>query len=96
MIQKTYLKTKDQCKVKFSWKDESAQSVEVLGLNDNWESPVAMTRKKDGTFTCEVSLPKNSSHQFKYRVNSTDWLNDPAADSEKANEFGGSNSVIEL
>jgi hypothetical protein len=55
-----------------------------------------MSKKKDGSFGAEVSLPKNSQHEFKYRVNATEWLNEPAADSQQPNVFGGNNSVIVL
>ena len=55
-----------------------------------------MNRKKDGTFSCEVSLPKNSEQEFKYRINETEWMNDPDADDQKINEFGTKNSVIVL
>jgi 1,4-alpha-glucan branching enzyme len=96
MIQKTYFKTKDYCKVKFVFNAEDAETVEVLGLNSDWENSVIMSKKKDGSFTCDVSLPKNSQHQFKYRINETTWVNEPEADSEQPNEFGGSNSVIIL
>jgi 1,4-alpha-glucan branching enzyme len=96
MIQKTYFKTKDYCKVKFVFNAEDAETVEVLGLNSDWENSVIMSKKKDGSFTCDVSLPKNSQHQFKYRVNENIWLNEPEADSEQPNEYGGSNSVIIL
>ncbi len=96
MIQKTYFKTKDYCKVKFVFTAENAETVEVLGLNSDWENSVIMSKKKDGSFTCDVSLPKNSQHQFKYRVNETTWVNEPEADSQEPNEFGGNNSVINL
>lgn len=96
MIQKTYFKTKDYCKVKFSFAVENAETVEVLGLNSDWENAVIMSKKKDGSFSCDVSLPKESTHEFKYRVNATEWINDPAADSESPNVYGGSNSVIVL
>ncbi|GAB2809370.1 MULTISPECIES: isoamylase early set domain-containing protein [Ferruginibacter] len=96
MIQKTYFKTKDYCKVKFVFTAENAETVEVLGLNSDWKNSVIMSKKKDGSFTCDVSLPKNSQHQFKYRVNETTWVNEPEADSEVPNEFGGSNSLINL
>jgi len=55
-----------------------------------------MSKKKDGSFTCDVSLPKNSQHEFKYRVNATEWINEPEADAQQPNEFGGNNSVINL
>ncbi|HMP91872.1 MAG TPA: isoamylase early set domain-containing protein [Phnomibacter sp.] len=96
MVQKTYFKTKDYCKVKFAINIEDAETVEILGLNSDWENSIVMSRKKDGTFTTEVNLPKDSKHQFKYRVNETLWLNEPEADAEAPNEFGGSNSVLVL
>lgn len=96
MVQKTYYKTKDYCKVKFTFNVENAETVEILGLNSDWENSVIMSKKKDGSFTADVSLPKNSEHQFKYRVNENEWLNEPEADKEVANEFGGINSVIVL
>lgn len=94
MVQKTYFKTKDYCKVKFTFNFENAETVEILGLNSDWENSVIMSKKKDGSFTCDVSLPKNTQHEFKYRVNEELWLNEPEADSENPNIFGGSNSVI--
>ena len=94
MIQKTYLKTKDYCKVKFAINVENAETVEIVGLNSDWENSIIMSKKKDGSFSSEVSLPKNSEHEFKYRVNETLWMNEPDADSEKTNEFGTSNSVL--
>ena len=96
MVQKTYFKTKDYCKVKFSFKVENAETIEILGLNSDWENSVVMSKKKDGSFSCDVSLPKDSKHEFKYLVNSTEWVNEPEADSVNMNNFGGTNSVIVL
>jgi 1,4-alpha-glucan branching enzyme len=96
MIQKTYFKTKDYCKVKFTVSAENAETIEVLGLNSDWEHAIILKKKKDGSFAGEVSLPKNSEHQFKYRVNETCWYNEPEADNEVANEFGGTNSVLSV
>ena len=96
MVQKTYFKTKDYCKVKFSFKVEDAETVEILGLNSDWENSILMSKKKDGSFSADVNLPKETRHEFKYLVNETIWLNEPAADSEAPNVYGGSNSVIVL
>ena len=96
MVQKTYFKTKDYCKVKFTFTVENAETIEILGLNSDWENAIVMKKKKDGTFSSEVSLPKNSQHEFKYRVNATEWVNEPEADGESANTFGGTNSLITL
>lgn len=96
MIQKTYLKTKNQCKVKFTTKIEDAQRVEVVGLSGDWDNPIALTKKQGGTFSGEVSLPKNSTHEFKYLVNGSEWRNEPDADGEAPNEYGGTNSLLTL
>ena len=96
MIQKTYLKKKDYCKVKFIAAFENAETIEILGLNSDWENPIEMNRKKDGSFSCDVSLPKNTQHEFKYLINETIWVNEPEADGENPNVFGGSNSVINI
>ncbi|TWI80406.1 AMP-activated protein kinase-like protein [Lacibacter cauensis] len=96
MIQKTYYKTKDYCKVKFSFKPENAETVEVLGLNSDWNNPLVLSKKKDGSFSGEINLPKESKHEFKYLVNATDWVNEPEADEEQPNAFGGANSVLVL
>ena len=96
MIQKTYFKTKDYCKVKFSFTPENAETVEILGLNSDWENGIILKKKKDGTFSTEVSLPKDSQQQFKYRIDNTEWVNDEDADSQLPNEYGGTNSVLVL
>ena len=96
MIVKTYYKTKDYCKVKFSFKVENAETAEILGLNSDWQNSIIMSTKTDGSFSADVNLPKDSKHEFKYRVNETDWLNETEADSEAPNVYGGSNSVIIL
>ena len=96
MVQKTYYKTKDYCKVKFSFKVENAETIEILGLNSDWQNSIFMSKKKDGSFSADVTLPKDSKHEFKYLVNEKEWINEPEADLQEPNEFGGNNSVIVL
>lgn len=96
MVQKIIYKTKDYCKVKFTLNPENAETVEVIGLNDNWNDPLVMRKRKDGQFIAEINLPKGSEHEFKYLINNTIWLNEEDADSEKPNFFGGVNSVITI
>ena len=82
--------------MKFSFTVENAETIEILGLNSDWENAVIMSKKKDGTFSADVNLPKDSKHEFKYLVNETEWVNEPEADAQQTNEFGGTNSVIVL
>ncbi len=94
MVQKTYFKTKDYCKVKFTIKPETAETVEILGLNSDWSNAVTMKKKKDGSFSIDINLPKDSRQEFKYLINREEWLNEPEADSETPNIFGSTNSII--
>jgi 1,4-alpha-glucan branching enzyme len=96
MVQKTFYKTKDYCKVRFSFAVDNAETIEILGLNNDWENAVPMIKRRDGNFTIELNLPKDSRHEFKYLVNATEWLNEPEADAQAPNEFGGSNSILSL
>lgn len=96
MIQKTYFKTKDYCKVKFTIENEIAETIAVTGLNNDWISMVPLKKKKDGTFAIEINLPKDTTHQFKYVVDQQDWINDETADSFEPNIYGQTNSVITI
>ena len=96
MVTKTYYKTKDYCKVKFSLEGVSAETVEILGLNSNWNTPIPMNRRKDGRFMTDVNLPKGTRHEFKYLLDTSRWENDAEADTETPNPYGGTNSVIVL
>lgn len=82
--------------MKFSFKTDEAKSIEILGLNNSWQEAVVMNKKKDGSFSAEINLPKKSRHEFKYLVNKIQWLNDPDADGEVPNSFGGTNSLVVL
>jgi 1,4-alpha-glucan branching enzyme len=96
-LKKKYLKSKPICKVSFQLTEkelENPQSVELLGSFSDWQ-PVAM-RKVKGSFTRTVDLKTGAQHQFKYRVNGQNWLNDPAADAYVANTFSTENSVVSL
>lgn len=94
MVKKTYFKTKDYCKVKFSFQVENAETMEILGLNSDWQHSIVMSKKKDGSFTADINLPKDSTHEFKYVVNGSEWLNEPEADAQHPNIYGGTNSVL--
>jgi hypothetical protein len=93
MIEKKYFKTKDYAKVKFSFISD-AKKVEIFGLNNDWKKSVPMSKKKEGIFTAEVNLAKDSTHEFKYFVDKSTWHNDADAESQTANIFGTTNSVV--
>jgi hypothetical protein len=94
MIDIKYFKTKDYCKVKFNLEVE-AKKVEILGLNGDWKKGQLMTKKKDGSFSLELNLPKDSQHEFKYLVDKKNWINDPESPVAQ-NVFGTTNSVLSI
>ncbi|MCE2844347.1 MAG: isoamylase early set domain-containing protein [Chitinophagaceae bacterium] len=94
MIEIKYFKTKDYCKVKFNLEVE-AKKVELLGLNGEWKKGLVMTKKKEGSFSIDVNLPKDSHHEFKYLVDKKNWLTDPDS-ANIQNVFGTTNSVLSI
>ena len=82
--------------MKFTFNFDNAETIEVSGLNNDWQNTVIMSKKKDGSFSCDINLPKNSNHEFRYLINNNIWLNEPEADGENQNVFGGINSVINV
>jgi 1,4-alpha-glucan branching enzyme len=54
-----------------------------------------MTKKKDGSFSIDVNLPKDSQHEFKYLVDKKNWLTDPGS-ADIQNVFGTTNSVLSI
>lgn len=94
MIEIKQYKTKDYNKVSFNITVE-AKKVEVLGLNGDWKKGQSMTQKKDGSFSLELNLPKNTQHEFKYLIDKKNWITDPATESTN-NVFGTTNSVLNI
>ena len=94
MIEIKHFKTKEYSKVKFNLAVD-AKKVDVLGLNGDWKKGQAMTKKKDGSFTLELNLPKDSQHEFKYLVDKKNWIQDPETATTR-NVFGTENSVLSI
>lgn len=84
MIEKTYLKTKPECKVKFALpveQLEGAKQVYLVGDFNNWdESATPMRKQKTGVFASTLNLEKDKQYQFRYLVDGITWLNDDSAD----------------
>ncbi len=81
-ISKQYLKTKPACKVTFVVSAEqaaSSDSVVLVGDFNDWQDNV-MKKQKNGDFSLTLTLPNNSSFQFRYRLGHNDWRNDEQAD----------------
>lgn len=94
MVSKKFLKTKEECEVTFEYDSNNAESVELVASTNNWE-PIGMSkRRKDGVFYTRVRYPNNTQVQFRYLLDGSTWVNDPAADAYVPNEHGSENSMI--
>lgn len=84
MIEKTYLKTKPQCKVKFALPIEQlagAKQVHLVGDFNGWdETATPMRKQKNGLFASTINLDKGQQYQFRYLIDGQIWLNDESAD----------------
>jgi glycosidase len=70
-------------------------SVNLAGDFNGWSTTQTPMTEKDGVFSVTVPLTPGP-HQYKFVLNGTDWINDPAADHklDQPDGQGGSNSVI--
>ena len=72
-----------------------ADTVEVLGDFNGWARGThAMKRRKDGTWSLTVRLPRKQRFQFRYLVDDAEWTTDDAGDGLAPNEFGTVNAVL--
>jgi len=101
MIEKTYLKTKPECKVKFALSADvvgDAQKVSVVGDFNNWDASAHPLRKqKSGVFASTLNLEVDHNYQFRYLIDGQDWLNDDMADAYVPSPISqDSNCVLSL
>lgn len=98
MITKAAAKSGTKTRVTFKFvPEDDATTVSVLGEFNGWDKASnRLTKRKDGSFSGNVSIESGRSYRFRYLVDDTVWANDEAADSYIANRFGGQDSVLEL
>ncbi|BFM50432.1 isoamylase early set domain-containing protein [Marinomonas sp. THO17] len=101
MIEKTYLKTKPECKVKFSLPAEAigdASKVSVVGDFNNWDAEANPLRKqKTGLYASTLNLEVDNTYQFRYVADNVYWLNDDMADAYVPSPVShDSNGVLNL
>jgi 1,4-alpha-glucan branching enzyme len=95
MLKKQSLKTKPICKVTFTFDQQQADSVYLVGDFNNWsETATPLKKNKDGTFSTTLELDKGKEYQFRYLMNGSEWYNDTQADRYVPNPFSGDNSVV--
>ena len=97
-FKKQVLKTKAVCKATFTLTKnqvKNADTVHIVGSFNDWNKTASpLLKLKNGNFKITINLVKGEEYQFKYIVDSNNWINDDKADSYISNEFSGENSVI--
>jgi 1,4-alpha-glucan branching enzyme len=97
MLKKSYLKTRNACRVTFELPGVvNAASAHLAGDFNNWDraSHPMKKRKKDGAFTITIDLPRDQIFHFRYWLDNSRWENDWAADAYVPGPFGEDNSVV--
>lgn len=96
MLKKQYAKNKPICKVTFYAKPSSpAQQVALVGDFNEWDGRShLMEPLKDGRYKITLELDTDREYQFRYLVDSREWLNDAEADGYTPNPFNSHNSVV--
>jgi hypothetical protein len=77
----------------FRLKKPDAQSVMLMGEFNGWKGQ-PMTKSSDGTWKASVSLTPGT-HGYKFLVNGSEWLLDPA-NPERKTVDGVENSAVEI
>ncbi|MBN1117864.1 MAG: isoamylase early set domain-containing protein [Bacteroidales bacterium] len=99
-IKKNYLTTKPMCKVTFKLDKNlanSAHNVNLVGDFNEWnETNIKMKKLKNGDFSVSLELDLGKDYEFRYLVDSIDWLNEPEADKYAPNAFHSENSVVTI
>lgn len=96
-----YLKKRAEWKVTFRLPIQALPpetvSVHIVGDFNAWsEKASPLTLKKDGVFAATLYLTPGKTYQYRYLINNSKWINDPFAEKNVANPYGGENSVIDL
>jgi len=101
VINKTFLKSKPECRVTFKVSKaecRGAVSVALVGSFNNWDVKVnPMKALKSGDFSLTLNLPTGSEYAFRYVFDEKIWMTDNQSDKFTPNGFDGAeNGVIVL
>jgi 1,4-alpha-glucan branching enzyme len=83
--------------VRFVFHDRDARSVAVLGSWNQWHSPgVPARRSAAGVWQACVARPAAGRYTYKFLLDGTRWLPDPANPQRMVNDEGQINSVFDV
>lgn len=99
MIEKKASPRGKSVRVKFELPgDVAKEGVAVVGDFNDWSETEHQMKyvKSRNVWSTTISLQADSSYQFRYLVDGSDWRNDEQADGVEGNPYFSENSVINL
>jgi serine protease AprX len=81
-------------RVKFTYHNDAAASVALVGDFNQWNSFAhAFTKQSSGLWEVEIPI-RPGEYQYKFLVNGMKWVEDPSNGLKATNDFGGLNSLL--
>ena len=81
--------------ITFVLHDHAAQRVQVLGSWNDWQSPgLEMEQVEPGVWQAERPLLAHGHYQYKFLLDGSRWLDDPANPRKVWDGFAGFNSLL--
>jgi 1,4-alpha-glucan branching enzyme len=97
MIQCEPAKGDGQVKVIFALPvDGTDERVSVVGDFNDWDPVATPLARRRAMLRASVVLEAGRRYAFRYLADGGRWFNDDEADDYQANDFGGSDSVLDL
>lgn len=79
-VKKSYIKSKNICRVTFTLPGEAAKNACVVGDFNAWDKKATPMKAGKQGLTATVDLKPGKEYQFRYLINGTQWVNDDTAD----------------
>jgi 1,4-alpha-glucan branching enzyme len=79
-VKKSYVKSKNVCRVTFSLSGEEFEQAHVVGDFNAWNKEATPMKKGKQGYSATVDLEPGREYQFRYLVDGSEWKNDETAD----------------
>ena len=81
----------------FNYHDDAARSVALAGDFNGWDAGrTRFVKLRAGDWRAEIAPPPPGRYQYKFVVDESRWVDDPANAVKEPDSYGGLNSVINL
>lgn len=85
-----------EVRVTFRLPHGTADRAVVVGDFNDWSPHETQMERTEEGLEAIVTLPPNRTYRFRYLLDGVSWVNDWEADGYTDNDYGGSDSVLDL